>query len=1018
MLAAFLCVGLDSSLIAADSADLLPVRVELYEEMGAKTKSASREDRNISAPSDSVGKIDEPGNDDSVETGGFEGVRAVADGQIPDRVYRTRAFGFHRLPIKYDETGARELPKGPIVFRASATLALAKGQHQFVIRTREAATLTVDGRVLATVQVPQLPSDGHNPVQPVPKLIVPSIKDFAPGNTELLTSFYADGRHHTFTLETVVGRSGRRPEIGVLALAVAGPGEKSFRLLGSEDRIEFTPLGWEDYVAQQDSHYADLDARERAAQAVGESQYWEQRHAYAKSWLETQEQLQVPQVGSAIPTHNAIDMFIGRRIETATLRRIALNTQENRARAEGRVFFDTDIRPILRDNCLKCHADQKKGELRLDSLSGALQGGESEEPTVVPGHPEKSLLIELVKRQEMPPEGRQLSESEIDLLSRWIKQGAEWEEVDEQAIAQGMHPSSAELVGAGLTPLPKVDDLAFLRRVTLDTLGVIPTIDEIREFQATVDTDRRSQTINRLLDDPRWADHWVPFWQDILAENPNIVKPNLNNTGAFRWWIYESFFDNKPMDQFVTDLVRMRGDGYVGPKGFGMATQNDAPMAAKAHILGAAFMGIQMKCARCHDAPYQSVRQEDLFNLAAMLERKSVEVPASSIVPESKLSERQSLVKVTLQPNQKIDPLWPFEEFGEQPLPTSLLRDPDDPREMLAAHMTSPANPRFAKTIVNWVWKRYFGRGLVEPAVDWENANVTHPELLSFLARELVRHDYDVKHVVRMILNSHTYQRGILNSEDPQMAELFVGQIRRRMTAEQIVDSLHLASNSKIDSEELNMDQDGQRPIKQFINLGKPKRAWEFTSLSNERDRPSLTLPHAQVYVDVLEAFGWNGSRQNPIYDRDHEANILQPATLANGIMSQRLTRLTDSHPLTDMAVEAKNVHELIEVLFLKTLGRLPEAAERDAYTNLLEDGFDSRVIPEDQRAEPPQTQRYPYVTWSNHLRSDANEIKDSIARDIELGQQPTRYLTNSWRTKLEDGLWALLNSPEMIFIP
>src|SRR5690606_32973561 len=110
--------------------------------------------------------------------------------------------------------------------------------------------------------------------------------------------------------------------------------------------------------------------------------------------------------------------------------------------------------------------------------------------------------------------------------------------------------------------------------------------------------------------------------------------PTLNNTGPFRWWIEESFDDNKPFDRFATELVMMEGSKYFGgPAGFSMASQNDAPFAAKAHILGGAFLAVEMKCARCHDAPYHDLDQRDLFALAAMLKRGGQPVPVSSTVP-------------------------------------------------------------------------------------------------------------------------------------------------------------------------------------------------------------------------------------------------------------------------------------------------------------------------------------------------------------------------------------------------
>ena len=134
--------------------------------------------------------------------------------------------------------------------------------------------------------------------------------------------------------------------------------------------------------------------------------------------------------------------------------------------------------------------------------------------------------------------------------------------------------------------------------------------------------------------------------------------------------------------------------------------------------------------------------------------------------------------------------------------------------------------------------------------------------------------------------------------------------------------------------------------------------------------------------------------------------------------MSQRLTRLSDTHPLTQWVMGTSDLDELVDLLFLKTLSRPPDDQEKNTYTALLRDGFTDRIIPESERAPASALTRYPYVTWSNHLRSEANDVKNAIARDIEAGERPTRFLKTAWRKNLEDGLWALINSPEMIFIP
>src|SRR5690606_24461733 len=113
-------------------------------------------------------------------------------------------------------------------------------------------------------------------------------------------------------------------------------------------------------------------------------------------------------------------------------------------------------------------------------------------------------------------------------------------------------------------PAPLVNDLAFLRRVSLDTVGLIPTPEQIERFLADPPETRRSLVIARLLDDPGWADHWVGYWQHVLAENPGLTKPTLNNSGPFRWYLHEAFLDNKPLDRLVTELISMEGGAAMG----------------------------------------------------------------------------------------------------------------------------------------------------------------------------------------------------------------------------------------------------------------------------------------------------------------------------------------------------------------------------------------------------------------------------------------------------------------------
>ena len=599
---------------------------------------------------------------------------------------------------------------------------------------------------------------------------------------------------------------------------------------------------------------------------------------------------------------------------------------------------------------------------------------------------------------------------------------------------------NAKLGEENITPQPLTNDWAFLRRVSLDVIGTVPgrlmveglglrdrkDEKDIKDENASApalnpqpSTLNRAALIDRLLDQPGWADHWVGYWQDVLAENPNIVNPTLNNTGPFRWWLHESFSDNKPFDRFATELILMEGSThYGGPAGFGIASQNDSPMAAKAHVLAQAFLGMEMKCARCHDAPYHDFKQRDLFSIAAMLKRGDEKVPKTSTIPGDEASLASLLVKVTLKPGEAIAPSWPFEKGLTAKFDLSFLFDPKDQREQLAALVTSHTNRRFAQVIVNRMWHRYLGRGLVEPIDDWEHAAPSHPELLEFLERELIRSGYDLKHVARLILNSHAYQRraDVQAAGDAKRAALFAGPVPRRMSAEQIVDSLFAAVGKPLHTEEMSVDTDSQRSYESSLSMGTPQRAWQFASLSNERDRPALSLPAAQTIINVLETFGWRASRPDPLSVRPVETTVLQPAVLANGVAAKRVSQLSDDSLITELALKDQPLAEFIDSVHRAILTRPATSAERELFRELLAEGYDSRRI--DAPITKPLPPRNTGVTWSNHLKPEASDRKLALAKELEAGDQPTKRLQSDWRERAEDMLWTLINSPEFVFVP
>lgn len=577
---------------------------------------------------------------------------------------------------------------------------------------------------------------------------------------------------------------------------------------------------------------------------------------------------------------------------------------------------------------------------------------------------------------------------------------------------------AAKLATAKVAPAALTDDASFLRRVTLDTIGLIPTPAELTAFLADKSADKRAKAIDRLLGDVRWADQWMPYWQDVLAENPAILKATLNNTGPFRTFLADALRDNWAMDRFVTALLAMEGSPRNGGSaGFAIASQNDLPMANKAQIISSAFLAMEMKCARCHDAPNHPFDQGDLFAISAMLQRSPVKVPGSSLTQGLKVN---SHVTVSLKPGQTIDPHWPFEDLKSEPLP-GVVRNAEDSRETLAAIITDPRNERFAQVMVNRLWKRLLGFGIVDPVDDWENVSPSHKELLVWLGRELITHDFDLKHVARLIMNSATYQR-VVTDEGSHFAKpaerLFASPARRRLSAEQLVDSLFQIAGKEFESDPLNFDLDAHRSVKDFLNLGVPKRAWEFVGLSNERDRPALAKPAASVITDVLLNYGWRDARAEPRSTREEAPNVLQPAILANGVMGARITRLSDDSAFTALALKDQPLDEFLTQLFQRVLSRAPNSREREIFTKTLRDGYAGRIlaVPSGEVARKPRITKA--VMWSNHLNPEATNVIYEEEKIVRAGDPATPRLNAGWRERAEDAVWALMLTPEFTYIP
>jgi hypothetical protein len=334
----------------------------------------------------------------------------------------------------------------------------------------------------------------------------------------------------------------------------------------------------------------------------------------------------------------------------------------------------------------------------------------------------------------------------------------------------------------GIVPSELADDATFLRRASLDTIGKLPTPEEVRAFLADPATDKRRRSIDALLAREEYADFWALKWSDILLVDRN----RLTERGAYQLhqWLRNQFAHNRPYDEWVRALVTASGDSSIsGPANFYRAADT-SEVAARA--LSQAFLGVRMECAQCHHHPFDVWSQDDFYGLAGFftgLERKSI---ATDRVLVYHAGYRETRVPLSNR-------LVATRALGAASSPS--LND-GDPRVKLAAWMTEPENPWFSRLVANRLWKHFLGRGLVEPEDDLRSTNpATNDPLLRYLAEQLVSERYDLKAVMRLILNSRAYQlSAVPNATNLDDEQNFSHHYTRRLPAEVMLDAINDAA--------------------------------------------------------------------------------------------------------------------------------------------------------------------------------------------------------------------------------
>ncbi|MCA9154483.1 MAG: DUF1549 domain-containing protein, partial [Planctomycetales bacterium] len=344
-----------------------------------------------------------------------------------------------------------------------------------------------------------------------------------------------------------------------------------------------------------------------------------------------------------------------------------------------------------------------------------------------------------------------------------------------------------KLTSLGLPASAIADDATFLRRVTIDIAGRLPTLEESEAFLADGTTDRRAKAIDRLLDSTDYAEYFANKWNAILRNKRRQTQDRIA-TFAFHDWIRSSLHENKPFDQFVREVLTATGEPGKNPPVAWYREVKD--QSAQVEDTAQLFLGLRIQCARCHHHPFEKWSQQDYYGFAAFFSR--VGRKKGTIANTDRIYHQRGVAQAQ---NPKT---------GEQVKPTGLgspaeeVGPEDDPRHKLVDWMAADDNPFFAYALVNRYWKHFFGRGLVDPEDDMRVTNpATNPALLEALAQDFIKHDFDLKHLVRTICNSQVYQLSAepnaWNQNDKQNFSRYYPQ---RLNAEVLLDAIDQVTGS------------------------------------------------------------------------------------------------------------------------------------------------------------------------------------------------------------------------------
>ena len=474
----------------------------------------------------------------------------------------------------------------------------------------------------------------------------------------------------------------------------------------------------------------------------------------------------------------------------------------------------------------------------------------------------------------------------------------------------------AKLKALRIEPAGLSDDAEFLRRVYLDATGTLPTPAAVRAFLADSTKNKRAKAIDKLLDTPEFIDYWTLFLSDLLQnrkERDHDVR-GVKGVQQFHAWIRQQVAANRRWDEIARDVLTAKGDSaIVPPIGYTIVTLGEHRETEKSELaesVAQAFLGTRIGCARCHNHPLERYTQDDFYHFSAFftrvkLERKDPKQGTTSLVVSHHDANQNKQPIAVRQPrtNQMLKPQT-LDRAGAEIAPT------DDPRIQLAAWITDPKNESFSGSMINRIWRHFLGVGLVEPVDDIRATNPpSNPVLWAALNKDFVAGQFDMKALIRTVLNSRTYQLASATTPNNETDSRFYSHYyARRLPAEVLLDSLSSATGT---FEKFEGYPDGARAIQ---------------------------IPDPQAGSQFLKMFGSSERTTACACERTGDVTLPQLLNLQNG--ERLLAKIKDGKgALAKLLREEKDDAKLTEELFLRTLSRPPTTAEKTAVTAALKGG-------------------------------------------------------------------------------